>query len=618
MPLVPGASAATVVFWNTAALGAVAGLFVALWTAIGRSRRGTPALDAALAFAVLVCTEAGVLDILSVFHGVDRTSVLVAHVALIAVLSAPIAFSARQGRRSARPMPPARTWWWGVGALVPLVVASAVRYAPNSGDAMTYHLARVAHWIQNGSVAPYPSLSVRQTVAMPGAEYMMTALLAIAGSDHLAALPQFAAWLIVGAAAPSLARLWGAPSRYAWLAAPAVMTAPMIVLQASSTQNDLVAGATAVAVVAASLPLLHGCRTPKTGSLILFGFACAAAGLVKATAVIAALPFAAVAAANLVKGGLPKLRTPAAVVAVLVPVCLVLPDAARRETLTRTASPEYVYGGSDEWLDRFANQGRVLAHHVVVPFRVGTPLDSASRTMPSRAHEDYAGNPLQLALIVSLLSLVIVRWRRIPRRARIAAGCWLMGWVVIHAILKDNEFLSRLEVPWFVLLPVLAGSLSRLRLRSASSRIALAAPAIFILNGAWVAGHNELRPPLVSTVGPRESHYFLNGSLAMNQQQEALRIAEQAGCPRIALFMGESGFDYPISRAAMAAGLATRHLLTDDGWACEIYVERLSWGNWNLPRPQVALDSRDWSVAAIGPGGAFVYLRRPQRDVSPR
>jgi hypothetical protein len=567
--------------------------------------------------------EAAVLDILSVFHWVGRTSVLVAHVVLIGVVSGTIAFSARQGSRAARPMSPARTWWWAVAALVPLVVASVVRYAPNSGDAMTYHLARVAHWIQNGSVAPYPSLSVRQTVAMPGSEYMMTVLLTVAGSDHLAALPQFAAWVIVGAAAPSLARLWGAPSRYSWLASPAVMSAPMIVLQASSTQNDLVAAATAIAVVAASLPLLHGCRTPKTGSLILFGFACAAAGLVKATAVIAALPFAAVAAANLAKGGLPKSRVPAAVVAILIPACLVLPDAARRETLTRTVSPEYVYGGSDEWRDRLVNQGRVLAHHVAVPFRLGKPFEAGSvrprPNMPSRPHEDYAGNPLQLALMLSLLALILVRWPRIPRRARIGAGCWFVGWVAIHAILKDNEFLSRLEVPWFVLLPVLAGGLSSLSLRRARSGFALTAAAILVLSGAWVAAHNELRPPLVKAVGSRESHYFRNGSVAMNQQQEALQIAEQAGCPRIALFMGESGFDYPISRAAMAAGLATRHLLTDDGWACEIYVERLSWGNWNLPRPQVALNSRDWSVAASGPGGPFVYLRRPPLgDISPR
>ena len=131
---------------------------------------------------------------------------------------------------------------------------------------------------------------------------------------------------------------------------------------------------------------------------------------------------------------------------------------------------------------------------------------------------------------------------------------------------------------------------------------------LFVLNGAWTAAHNELRPPLAKSVGPRESHYF-QGSVAMYQQQEALRIAQQAQCRSIALFMGESGFDYPISRAAMASGMSTRHLLTDDGWACVIYVERLSWSTWDLPRPRVALDATAWSVAAVGPGGPFVYVR---------
>jgi hypothetical protein len=537
-------------------------------------------------------------------------------VALIAAVSAALVALHARRRLVVWPLPLTQAWWWMLAVLGLLVAASAVRYAPNSGDAMTYHLARVAHWIQNGSVAPYPSLIVRQTVMMPGSEYIITSLLAIAGSDHLAVLPQFAAWLIVAAAAPSMARLWGAPSRWSWLAAPAVAATPMVVLQASSTQNDLVAAAATMAVLATSVPLLHRGRAPKSGAVILFGFGCAATGLVKATAVIAALPFSIVAAVLLVRSGAARSRVAALLLAAAVLVFLVVPEAARRETLTRTRSGDFVYGASDGWLDRIANQGRAIAHHFSSPFVVGKPSDFApgASKMPSRAHEDYAGNPLQFVLIATLLGLILFRWGRVPPRGRIAAVCWIVGWVAIHAILKDNAYLSRLQVPWFVLIPVLGGAVAGLPSSPGRRKLGFGAitSMIFILNGAWIAAHNELRPPLARTVGPRESHYFRNGSVAMNQQHEALRIAQEARCGRIALFMGESGFDYPITRGAMAAGMATRHLLSDDGWACVIYVERLSWAAWNLPRPQVALDPRDWSVAATGPGGPFVYLlRRP-------
>jgi hypothetical protein len=610
MPLVPNASPVILVFWNITALAAVLGSFVVLWVAIGRSRRGTPALNAALAFAVLLCAEAAALNGLSVFGLVGRGGLLVAHLVLIGAVSSALAVGHRQGRPVAPHLPRPRTWW-AVGVLVPLVVASAVRYAPNSGDAMTYHLARVAHWIQNGSVAPYPSLSLRQTVMMPGAEYLIASLVGVAGSDHLAALPQFASWLIVAAAAPSLARLWGAPSRWCWLAAPAVMATPMVVLQASSTQNDLVAAATAVAVVAASLPLLHPRRAPESGHIILFGLACAAAGLVKATAVMAASPFAIVAVVTLVQSRAGRSRVPAILIAMALLATLVVPEAARRQTLTRTRSADFVYTAADGWLERIANQGRGIAHHFSVPFVVGRSSDfarTASR-MPSRAHEDYAGNPLQLVLIGTLLGLILFRWRRLERRTRLGAVCWIAGWIAIHAIMRDNLYLARLQVPWFALFPVLGGAVSGLKPDSGRA-VAVVTSVVLVLNGAWIAAHNELRPPLKAAVGPRERHYFLNGSVVMGQQEEALRIARQAGCRRIGLFMGESGFDYPISRAAMAAGMSTRHVLSDDGWACVIYEERLSWATWKLPRPQVALDASAWSVAAIGPGGPFVYIRR--------
>src|SRR5512132_3252687 len=156
MPLVQGATPVTLVFWNITATAAVAGLFVALWMAIGKIRRGTSALDAAVAFAVLVCAEAALLNLLSVFSLVSRSGILVSHVALIAAVSAALVALHARRRLVVWPLPLTQAWWWMLAVLGLLVAASAVRYAPNSGDAMTYHLARVAHWIQNGSVAPYP------------------------------------------------------------------------------------------------------------------------------------------------------------------------------------------------------------------------------------------------------------------------------------------------------------------------------------------------------------------------------------------------------------------------------------------------------------------------------
>jgi hypothetical protein len=55
---------------------------------------------------------------------------------------------------------------------------------------MSYHLARVAHWGQNHTVAFYPTHIVRQLYQPPWAEYAMLHLYILAGGDRLANLVQ--------------------------------------------------------------------------------------------------------------------------------------------------------------------------------------------------------------------------------------------------------------------------------------------------------------------------------------------------------------------------------------------------------------------------------------------
>ena len=44
---------------------------------------------------------------------------------------------------------------------------------PNTWDALTYHMSRVVHWVQNGSLTPYPTYILRQIFSNPGFEYFV-------------------------------------------------------------------------------------------------------------------------------------------------------------------------------------------------------------------------------------------------------------------------------------------------------------------------------------------------------------------------------------------------------------------------------------------------------------
>src|SRR5262245_26322281 len=133
----------------------------------------------------------------------------------------------------------------GAAAAVTVILAVTATIAllapPNNWDSMTYHMPRVAHWSQAGSVAHYPTHILRQLWLGPGAEFAILHLYVLTGGDRLANLVQWLAFAgcIVGAAVVTGA-LGGGP-RARGLAAVACATLPMAISQASSTQNDLVA-----------------------------------------------------------------------------------------------------------------------------------------------------------------------------------------------------------------------------------------------------------------------------------------------------------------------------------------------------------------------------------------
>ncbi len=331
---------------------------------------------------------------------------------------------------------------------------------------MTYHLARVAHWLSNESVLAYPSWSVRQNLFPPAAAYLLLIPQVVSGSDRLAGFVQLGCWALLVTAAPSWARLLGTPRRVAPLAAIFVATAPMAVLQATSTQYDLVASVAALAVAGVSVSLV-GRRRPSLREFALLGVTLSAAWLVKSTAVVAALPFLVWAAASRLR----RLRTDgvthvvSSLAAALAPLALAFAvESLRRGELALSLESEaslYVYSGS-AWIDCLANSARGLAHHL--------PISAALRQLSPalapasgegvglgpelfRPHEDYVGNPLQAALFLAACAAVIARRSIVSRRTIAAVVCTTTAWVVMHALARDNAWISRLEMPIFVLAP---------------------------------------------------------------------------------------------------------------------------------------------------------------------
>ncbi|MDP1819057.1 MAG: hypothetical protein Q8K58_04085 [Acidimicrobiales bacterium] len=194
----------------------------------------------------------------------------------------------------------------GVGLAYVVVLATvAALYRPATGDAMTYHLARVEHWIQDRSVAPFATHFLAQIDLSPLSEYSIVQLHLLTGGDRLDGFVQLLAYVVAAAGASEAARLLGG-SRLSQVLAPALaMTLPAAVLQATSAQNDLFGAAIGVCVLVLVLAWdTDGPVLPQAGLLGLgAGLAVLAKGTVAPTVGLALVGLALAAARREVQRG---------------------------------------------------------------------------------------------------------------------------------------------------------------------------------------------------------------------------------------------------------------------------------------------------------------------------
>ena len=113
---------------------------------------------------------------------------------------------------------------------------------PNNYDSMTYHMARVSHWLQNENVCFYPTWIERQNHAMPLAEFAILHLQILSKSDAWANLVQWFSYLGSIVISSSIAKEFNFSKKHQLLSGILVATLPIAILESSSTQNDLVVG----------------------------------------------------------------------------------------------------------------------------------------------------------------------------------------------------------------------------------------------------------------------------------------------------------------------------------------------------------------------------------------
>ena len=173
-----------------------------------------------------------------------------------------------------------------LGGIFLLDLVIAVIAPPNNFDSQTYHLPKIEHWVQQGDVSFYPTIIDRQLAMAPGAEYLLLHLRLLTGGDGAYNLVQLAAGVGVVLAASRIARQLGGGARAQLITALIVGTTPMVVLEATSTQTDLVVALWVACVATFTVDGLRARSGPF--DVLLIGTAAGLTLLTKATGLLAA------------------------------------------------------------------------------------------------------------------------------------------------------------------------------------------------------------------------------------------------------------------------------------------------------------------------------------------
>jgi hypothetical protein len=460
------------------------------------------------------------------------------------------------------------------GSLGILLVVGFISFAspPNTLDALSYHMSRVMHWIQNGNVAFYPTTILRQLHQSPWSEFAILQFQVLGKNDAFANSVQWfsMAGSLIGTSL--IAAQLGGSRQGQVLTALVVATIPMGIAQGSSVQNDYVLSFWLVCFVYFILLLKS---QVSWSSVILCGLSLGLAILTKATAYLFAAPFVAWGAFILLRANYKRGLLCGILIASLV---FALNAGHWFRTYQLYGNP---LGPGRETPNGFIYSNdvisaRVLASNVVrnISNHIGTPYQRINdwfehgiewfhqvigispndpRTTWTKSRfgieksstlEDWSGNLLHLISLLGCSLLLLIRKKKDWRLIIYSAGL-VLAFLLFCLYLRWQPWNSRLHLPLFVLWSVVIGLVAsnfppKARIIFAFALFAGSLPWVFFNKARPVFGEQNI----LNT--PRVEQYFSSLPLEESRYLEAANFLSEKQCSQVGLVLGWMDFEYPI------------------------------------------------------------------------
>ncbi len=447
-----------------------------------------------------------------------------------------------------------------------VVCFTALIYPPNTWDALTYHMPRVQHWIQNQNQAFFYTNIIRQNGMAPFASTIILYSTILAKSDIYANLMQAIAFAGSIYIILCIAKELGASKIQQWLGALFFATLPMAILQASSVQSDIAITYWFLCFV---YMFLQWIKQRKLLMATYAGLALGLAILTKGTAYVVGLPFVLYFAYMLLKN-IKKYFMHAAIICLIV-ITINVPHLIRNYDFYGSiiAAGENTIVQKPSFGTLIANFfGNLRVHEPGIIMKKELDelyysmceflnVDVEDKAIFPWGHTRYslkmedskAQNPLHALALCIIFFMFFVRKLALPK-----TYTWLMLTVIgsFCLLIAWQPWITRLQTPIFALCAPLFGfALGGVNLKE---HVYLRSFIIFICLTALVPLlMNVLRPIIPYYAGypsfwnsTREELYFVKlPQLKQNYIDAVTKLAKEN--PKdVALIFGEDSVEYPL------------------------------------------------------------------------
>jgi hypothetical protein len=545
-----------------------------------------------------------------------------------------------------------------VAAFAGVTLFIALTTAPNNWDSQTYHLPRIEHWIQNGSLAFYPTSITRQNEMGPLAEILLMQARILGGSDLFYPLVQWVSAVCAIAAVFRITRQLGGDETQCWLASVFVATLPIGILESTSTQNDYVVAALLACFATLGLEAIAAPR-PPLALVMAAAVAAGLSGLVKPTGFLLGAGFAVWFALGLSWRAGPTTWLARAGAASLALALIVGPFGIRylaaRDPPQSNFAAAAINGslGVRQTLDNlvrhtFSNLVTGIPPVDRITFGIGEAISSSlaldtnrpDTTVPGQSieapligvyifHEDNGPNLVHTILVLAALASTAMGWRRPAPAVRWGYwGAWLAGVITFATVIRFGLWEIRYQLPAFALAaPLVATAWPQRWSRSRRTGALLLILAVTGLPVVLLDQSRELvplwrnrplpllrdRPSYLAT--SRDDRLFVNQPQLLTPYREAVEMIIGSNASRIGLVLGGDSWEYPVwrmlrDRNAGGRPLRIEHvgLRGEPRWPLGPFVPEVVFWSGEVAPATIEIEGLHFTRAGP-PGPVAVYMR---------